>query len=113
MGALLIFGLVCLFVFPGKRSVGTYGLIESGGNMIRRVDLSLDQEVSVFGPLGATVVEVKNGQIRVKQSPCPHQFCVNMGFKEKDGDVIACIPNRVVVHVEGSQKAGTVNGVTR
>jgi hypothetical protein len=113
IGALLILGLVCLFVFPAKRAPGAYGFIESEGNSVRRVDLSSDQEISVSGPLGATIVEVKDGQIRVKQSPCPHQFCAKMGFKEKDGDVIACIPNRVVVRVEGSQKAKTINGVTR
>ena len=113
IGALLMVGFLGLFVYPGVQLQGTFGVVESGGDVAHRLDLSSDQEVTVLGPLGKTVVEVKDGRVRVKESPCPHKLCVNMGFKKKDGDVIACIPNRVAVHIEGSKSPEAIDGVTR
>lgn len=113
MGILLITGFLSLFLYSGGQSQGAYGVIESQGNAGRRLDLSSDQEVSVSGPLGETVVEVKDGRIRVKRSPCPHQVCVKMGFKGTDGDVVACVPNRVVVRVTGDKDTNSIDGVTR
>ena len=113
IGALLGLGFLASFVYPGMRPQGTYGIVESGGDVVHRLDLASDQQVAVYGPLGKTVIEVKDGRIRVKESPCPHNVCVHMGFKRNDGDVIACIPNRVVVYIEGSKGPEAIDGVTR
>ena len=66
-------GIFSLWVYPGRRAPGTFGVIESGRNVVRRLDLSRDREVSVPGPIGETIVEVKDGRIRVE---------------DKEGDVV-------------------------
>ena len=113
VGILLCMSVLSFFIHPGRRFQGVYGIIEAQGHVIRQVKLTEDQEVSVQGPLGETVLEVHQGCIRVKESPCPHKLCIQMGCKERDGDCIACIPNRVVVRVEGGTKRNTVDGITR
>ncbi|MFQ6093030.1 MAG: NusG domain II-containing protein [bacterium] len=113
IGALLAIGLFSLLMYPGVRSQGAYAVVESEGNSICRLDFSQDQEVLVMGPLGETVVEVRDGRVRVKRSPCPHSICVQRGFRDRDGDVIACIPNKVVVQVMRGERGEGVDGVTR
>lgn len=113
IGTLLVCALLSLFVLPGGRPRGAFAVVESADGSIRRLDLSTDQKVPVPGPLGETVVEVRDGRIRVRSSPCPHKICVQMGFRDRDGDVIACVPNRVVVHVVGMERGDRVDGVTR
>jgi hypothetical protein len=113
MGSLV--GLAVLSMVPSfaSRSTGTYAVIESENRPIQRLALTHDQIVSVTGPLGETLVEVRGGKIRIKRSPCPHQVCVEMGFREKSGEVIACIPNRIAVRIIRGEKESDVDGVTR
>jgi hypothetical protein len=113
IGILLCLSVLSFFIHPGGRFQGVYGIIESEGHSIRRLKLSKDQEVSIRGPLGETIVEVHLGCIRVKESPCPHQLCVQMGCQRRDGACIACIPNKVVVRVEGGTQRKALDGVTR
>jgi hypothetical protein len=62
---------------------------------------SAGETLSVPGPLGETVVELKNGRVRVLSSPCTNQFCVAAGAIHSRGQWIACLPNRVLVSVSG------------
>lgn len=113
IGGLLICALMSLFFFPSLRPPGAQAIIEAEGDLHQRFDLSTDQIIPVFGPLGETVVEINDGRVRVKESPCPHKICVQMGFRDKKGDVIACIPNRVIVRIVGDERGKEVDGLTR
>ena len=66
---------------------------------------SLDQDrVAEFsGPIGDTVVEIRDGTARVVSSPCREQTCVNRGNLDSGGDWTACMPNRIFVHVMGDK----------
>ncbi len=48
--------------------------------------------------------EVREGGIRVVESDCPHKVCVNTGWITRSGQIIACVPNRIVVRVERAQE---------
>lgn len=61
--------------------------------------------ISVPGPLGATVVEVREGKARVLASPCGNQTCVAAGAIGSHGQWIACLPNKVLVSIEGKGEA--------
>jgi hypothetical protein len=56
--------------------------------------------VPVTGPLGQTLVEIRDGAARVVSSPCRDKVCMRMGWVRAPGDWTACVPNRVVVRVE-------------
>ncbi|MFQ6093576.1 MAG: NusG domain II-containing protein [bacterium] len=112
IGALLVCALLGLIMLPSGRPRGTWAVVESGDGSARRLDLSTDQEVPISGPLGETVVEVSAGRVRVESSPCPHKICVQMGFRDRNGDVIVCIPNKVIVCVRGGERGERVDGVT-
>jgi hypothetical protein len=60
-----------------------------------------DRQVSVEGPRGDTVVQIKDSLVRVKESPCPHKLCVSQGWQKHPGAWVACLPNRVIVSIEG------------
>jgi hypothetical protein len=58
--------------------------------------------VSVSGPLGETVVEVKDGAARVVASPCANQTCVAAGAIRRPGQWVACLPNQTLLLIEGN-----------
>lgn len=63
--------------------------------------LGEDRAVTVSGPLGDTVVEIRGGQARVLSSPCAEKICVRSGAIARPGQWIACLPNRVFLDVQG------------
>jgi hypothetical protein len=62
---------------------------------------SAGETLRVQGPLGETVVELKDGRARVLSSPCTNQICVAAGAIHSHGRWIACLPNRVLVSISG------------
>jgi|SRR5690554_2787774 len=63
-----------------------------------------DELIEVQGVIGITKVQLGDGQVRVVESDCPDKVCVNMGWIDKPGTPIACLPNRVIVRVTGGDR---------
>lgn len=61
--------------------------------------------VNAEGPLGITTVEVRGGRARILSSPCANQSCVRQGEVALPGQFAACLPNHVMVAIEGSDAA--------
>ncbi len=98
----LVIGIgVALFFVPRAGDGAGLAVIEGADGFETSVPLADDREFEVPGPLGVTVVQVEDGAVRIVSSPCPRQTCVTMGRAERPGDVVVCVPNRVVVSVVG------------
>jgi hypothetical protein len=74
--------------------------------------LPSDAELSVQGPLGLTRVELRDGKVRILDSPCANKTCVSTGSISKPGQWIACLPNKVFVRVEGGTADDGVDAAT-
>lgn len=57
--------------------------------------------VEVEGRLGKSVIEISNGGARFVHSCCPNHLCVKRGWVSKSGDMIACVPNGIIVRIIG------------
>ncbi len=75
--------------------------------------LDADEEVSVPGELGSTVVHIHGGKVAVESSPCANQTCVAAGAIDSNGQWIACLPNGVFVRIEGSSKNEAPDATSR
>ena len=68
--------------------------------------LDADETVNVQGPLGITVVRLHEAQAWVESSPCGNQTCVTTGRIHALGSWAACLPNRVLLMIEGNDEQG-------
>jgi len=59
------------------------------------------------------VVEVSGWRVRVVSAFCPEHICEAQGWIERPGEVIACVPNGVLVRIVGAGGEREVDGVTR
>lgn len=100
--------LLLLLVPAGGEGVAVH--IVGEGGFDTSVPLDADDTLEVAGPLGVTVVEVRDGAARIVSSPCPQKLCVSMGAVGSPGRAAVCVPNRVVVTVEGDGDAGPGHG---
>ncbi len=71
------------------------------------------RRLSVMGPLGAAIVEIEAGAVRVARAPCHRQICVGTGWAQRRGAVIACLPNRLLVQVAGRPDSYSLDAVSR
>lgn len=50
--------------------------------------------------LKTNIIEIKNGKVDVTSAVCKNQICVNHKQISKKGELIACIPNKILITVE-------------
>ena len=80
-------------------------------------DLNKDQTVEITQETEAGTITnlliIENGQCRMEQASCHNQICVNHSPIDSRGEVIVCLPNRVVVEIVGdSGKGGDVDVIS-
>jgi len=66
--------------------------------------INAEETVLVSGPLGNTVIKIGGNFAWVESSPCSNQTCVASGNVQRQGQWAACLPNNVLLMVQGSSE---------
>lgn len=103
--AALLLALWPLAAASGGQS-GDRMVVVEGPSGRTAVPLGEEAELTVDGLLGHVHVQVSNHTVRVLDAGCPDRICERTGPVSSPGSVIACVPNGVVVRVEGRGDAG-------
>ena len=106
VGALLIAALLVLLVIRNRqeRETETDAVVT-----VRTVDgdevypLNKDGVFSLNG--GTNTLVIENGEAWVSEANCPDKVCMGMGKISKNGEFIACLPNQVIIVVEGGEES--------
>ena len=102
----------CTISIYGK-SASSVQFIIQGKNERWVYSVDHNAKVEIAGPLGTTIVELKDARAQVVFSPCVNQICTASGVIQRRGQWIACLPNVVFVRAEGENTEGTdVDGVS-
>ena len=105
IGVLCVLSLASIPLFRMMTPPGTTVRIEADGKLFATAALSKNRTIAVPGPLGTTVVEIHDGHVHVAESPCSNKLCVKTGRIHLTGQLIACLPNKVVVRIVGNDDA--------
>lgn len=105
-GDQVLIGLVLLSAaaaisFLHQTAQGQWAIVRLDGKVVEKLSLAKDQELTVIGPLGETVIQVQQGRVRVLKSPGPLQVCVRQGWIQKPGEALICLPNHITVEIPG------------
>ncbi|MBQ5999646.1 MAG: NusG domain II-containing protein [Treponema sp.] len=95
---IIILVLLCASVFSiiaNRTKPGTKIQVNANG---QKYEYSLKQNgiYTVPGPLGNTVFEIKDGRVRIIDSPCHGKQCVHQGWHLP----LVCLPNKVIITAE-------------
>jgi hypothetical protein len=74
-------------------------------------DLKTDRTIEIPGTLGETIITVSGGEARIVESPCPNKTCIAAPGISHKGEWNACLPNRVIIRIEGNEDAGGLDAV--
>ena len=101
----LIIGLSLLLVFTLTAKEGNAVAVLVNGKKVAEYPLSKDGEYLITGYNGGTnLLVIEDGKAYVKEASCPQEAggaCVDQGKKHRVGEVITCIPNKVVFEIIG------------
>ncbi|MBU1086979.1 MAG: NusG domain II-containing protein [Candidatus Omnitrophica bacterium] len=71
-------------------------------NFLDKVILDKDKNIAILD--GRMQAEVKMGKIRILTSDCAQKICVGTGFIQYVGQVIVCVPNKVLIEIKSEKK---------
>lgn len=111
LGALAA-GIVGFAAPLGSLGRPTRAEVDTSGSGAVTFSLARDAVHEVAGPLGVTRLEVKAGRMRVLSSPCPRQSCRHGGWIGSAGEMLVCLPNKVLVRLPG-WSPGTPEALSR
>ena len=92
-------GLVRMATAPAGARV----IVSTGDRVLYTAALATSDEGVLDGPLGVTRLKIDEGGVRIVDSPCPLKICMGLGPIRRDGELIACLPNQILVEVVGTQ----------
>lgn len=85
--------------------------IEVDGKQFGTYQLRENNVVEVKGHLGASKIKISDGKASFLSSPCKNKVCIHQGRIDRNGQMAACIPNKVLIRVRGGE--GDYDAVTR
>lgn len=96
-----------------------YALLPEGGGkaavfrdgvVIAEIPLDVSGEY-VFPQVPDMVFTAENGAVSVTESSCGDKTCMRTGKISKRGEVIICVPNKIIVEIKGSSEERDVDAV--
>jgi hypothetical protein len=70
------------------------------------LDGTLDKKITIDTDNGSNVIHIEEGLVYMEESTCPDKTCIKQGVIEKPGEIIVCLPNKVIVEIIGETESG-------
>lgn len=80
------------------------GIIYYNGQIYKEVNLNKDQEFEVITDIGRNLVKVHDNGIEIIEADCETQVCVDTKIAKKNGEMVVCLPNKIVIEVVGGEE---------
>ena len=84
-----------------------YSEVYLDGELIKTI--SIDNTANTEGftvktEHGFNVIRVENGMVRIIEADCPDKVCVKDGSISEPGEILVCLPHKIVVEIKGESK---------
>jgi len=108
---IIIIALLCLSFIPelifglslDKSSTGNYASITLDGKPYKTIDLTNhrgEEQFPIETEHGYNIIAVRNSSIGIIEADCPDQLCIKAGFIEKPGELLVCLPHKLMIEIK-------------
>lgn len=110
---LISFGGVSIYktLVKGSENIA---VIKRDGTVIKTIDLNKVAGAQEFklstGKDSYNTILVEHNSISIKDSNCPHQECVKSGSISKPGQMIVCLPYKLIISIKGQSNSDIDSG---
>lgn len=89
---------------PAAGRPAAFAEISIDGETIRTLDLDENTELTIENPDGGfNHLIVENGQVFIDEASCPDKICIRQGRISAPGEMIVCLPNKVIVKIPATE----------
>lgn len=74
----------------------TFVCIKINGKEYGIYPLAADQEIKIAE---TNTCKIEFGTCRMTEADCPKQICISQGIIQKEGEMMVCLPNRVIIEI--------------
>lgn len=103
---ILTLGIITLYFFDTISSDNNSSFVKvevEGKEYIYPLDT--DKIYTFTGPIGETKIKIQDKKASIIESACNNKTCIKMGEIHKNGQSSACLPNRVIISIEGDESS--------
>jgi hypothetical protein len=110
--------IIAVVVVISVACAGVFAIVNSGKYDKKVAEISVDgkpyktvsfdknneETIDIKSKLGTNVIKLQNDKIGVVDADCPDKVCIHDGFIEKPGQMLVCLPNKVVIEIKGEKQ---------
>jgi len=86
------------YVYSDNKLVGQYILKDGYKN-----------EFTIKLNEGFNTVHIENNEVWISDSSCPDKLCQHQGKISEDGEIIVCLPNKLIIKIVGKEDSNNVD----
>lgn len=109
IGAVLLAALLWLAVLAWRDTDNTqvlYAEIYLDGQLLHNIVLTAqEQELHIQCANGYNILQYGRQGLRIMEADCHNQDCVQAGWHYRAGDLIVCLPHRLLIQLSGDKGA--------
>ncbi len=98
--------VICLLAMNNGEN-GAVAEITINGETVQRINLS---DEGIYKISEHNTVKVENRGIQMIYADCPDKVCVNTGVIYNSSYPIVCLPNKMVVRIDGKSNVDAISG---
>ncbi|AYF54031.1 NusG domain II-containing protein [Clostridium botulinum C] len=109
-------GIGILRYNSSKKYNEKYAEINVKGKLYKKVILDNKrpkETLNIKTDLGENIIEIENGGLRILDANCSDKICVKDGFKYKVGDMLVCLPHKVIINIKGDNRDREIDDVSQ
>jgi hypothetical protein len=103
---LIIAGIASTIFLATGGATGETVVVSVDGKNYGTYDLAVDQVLIVQKNGNYNKVEIKDGKATMLDASCPDKLCIKQGAIDNTNETIVCLPNKVIVELDGTNING-------
>lgn len=101
LGALLLLTGILYLAFGRATESGEQAVVIIDGEIVARYPLNRDG-IYVLND-GSNTLAIQDGFAWMQEADCPDHICMLLGKISMSGQMITCLPNKLIVTIEGGE----------
>jgi hypothetical protein len=106
----LLFFSIGSFIYSFPADTGGSAEVFIDNQLVKKISLAVDKVYEFQGVLSSVKVEVREGKVGVIASACPLHLCLKQGKISQQGQIIVCLPNRLLIVITAGERQA-VDGI--
>ncbi len=98
--AVIILSIILIGARIFTRTEGGLAVVTEDGRETGRYSLQKDLEKDISGIYGTNRLVIKDRAAFVAEADCPDKLCVHQKKIRYNGEMIVCLPHRLVIRIE-------------